>query len=79
VYESESNEVEQALEAFYREIRWTLDEYGRRKGATPLGFAVPLKRLALKHGITSAEYLPLPRFSRAERATKRADDWQERQ
>lgn len=79
MYESDASEVEQALEAFYREIRWTLDEYGRRKGATPLGFAVPLKRLALEHGIKSAEYLPLPRFSRAERATQQAEDWQESQ
>ena len=79
MYESESNEVEQALEGFYREIRWTLDEYGRRKGATPLGFAVPLKRLALKHGIHSAEYLPLPRFARAERESRAAEDWRDGQ
>jgi len=38
VYESDSSEVEAHLEAFYRDILWALEEFGRRKGATPLGW-----------------------------------------
>jgi hypothetical protein len=79
VYEGERSEVEAQLEAFYRDIVRALDEFGRRKGATPLGFAVPLKRIALEHGIAHAEWIPQPRRTRAERESRADSEWQDAQ
>ena len=64
-----------ALDRFYRDLLWELDEFVRRPSATAIGAAVVVKRVALAHEIESAERLPLPRYSRAEREERSETDW----
>jgi len=54
------------LDHFYRELFHELAEFIRRPGATAAGAAVVAKRVALAHGLPIAQYLPLPRLTRAE-------------
>ena len=67
-----------ALDAFYRDLLHELGEFARRPSATAIGAAVVAKRVALTYGIGSAERLPLPRFSRAEREDQAENEWRKR-
>lgn len=67
------------LDAFYRELLHELGEFARRPSATAIGAAVVAKRVALSHGIASAERLALPRFNRAEREDRAENEWRKRQ
>jgi hypothetical protein len=63
------------LDRFYADVLHELGEFARRPKSTAIGAAVVVKRVALVHGIQSAERLPLPRFNRAEREERSETDW----
>ncbi len=77
--EVSSVEPSVALEDFYQDLIWELGEFGRRRGATALGAAVVVKRVAKRHGIEVAERLPLPRLTRGEREGGLEADWRDQQ
>ena len=52
--------------AFYRDLLQALDDWQRRKEATPRGAVSVVKRVALEHGVPLADRLPLPRLNRTE-------------
>ena len=55
------------VDRFYRDVLHELGELAQR-GGTATGAAVVVKRVALTHGVASAEHSPLPRLNRAELA-----------
>ena len=65
----------EALEAFYRDLIWELDQFIQRRTSTATGAAVVVKRVALVHGIEVAQRLPLPRLSRAEERARGDAQW----
>ncbi len=68
-----------ALERFYRDLLWELDEFARRPSATAIGAAAVAKRVAKTHGLEIADRLPLPRFNRAEREERAENAWRSTQ
>ena len=54
------------LERFYGDVLREIGEHAV-KGGTAVGAAAVLKRVARAYGVESAERLPLPRMTRAER------------
>lgn len=58
----------EALDKFYRDLMHELSAWMGRATASPQGVPIVVKRVALEHGIASAERLPLPRLSRAQEA-----------
>ncbi len=71
--------VSAVQDAFYRDLLYELGEFARRPSATAIGAAVVVKRVAIAHGISSAEELPLPRFNRAEREERAEVRWRAKQ
>jgi len=55
------------IDAFYLELVHELAEFAR-KGGTGIGAAAVVKRVALAFGVTAAEWVPVPRLTRAEQA-----------
>jgi len=77
--ESTPSNRDDVVERFYRELLYELGEFARRPSATAIGAAVVAKRVAVTFGIASADSLPLPRFSRAEREDRAENEWRRRQ
>ena len=53
------------VDRFYRELIEELGEFAR-KGGTGIGAAAVVKRVGLAHGIGAAEWVQVPRLTRAE-------------
>jgi hypothetical protein len=68
-------QVQFALDRFYRDLLYELGEFALRPGSTAIGAAVVVKRVAKTYGIDSADRLPLPRYSRAEREERVSARW----
>lgn len=60
------------LNRFYSDLFAELGEFIRKPSATASGAAVVAKRVALAHGLEMAQYLPLPRLTRAELEERRS-------
>jgi hypothetical protein len=72
-------ECDSDSERFYRDVLYELGEFARRPGATAVGAAVVVKRVAKAHGLELADRLPLPRFNRAELEDRAESEWRARQ
>jgi hypothetical protein len=55
------------VDRLYRDVLYELGLLAQR-GGSAVGAAAVVKRVALAHGVASAEYSPLPRLNRAELA-----------